>query len=234
MKVFILFLLTCGLIFWMEDTLPIHKYPVPSSQKVDGQFLQRSIAELLDNQCNACCHKLNPFRLLPLKKNIIMEPFIKSITLFTAIGLTGLSAGFFYSWSVSVIPGTRKITDAAYLETMQSVNRAILNPAFFLIFFGSLLLLAISTIQQYQTGVTFWLMLAATVIYLTGTFGVTALGNVPLNNKLDALHLKELALDQSAQFRHHYEARWNRLHLVRTVCAVLSFMLSLLASFTLA
>ena len=161
-----------------------------------------------------------------------MEISIKSISLFSAVLLTGLSAGFFYAWSVSVIPGTIKVADTIYLETMQSINRAILNPAFFLIFLGSLILLVTNTIQQYHAGLTFWLMLAATLIYLVGTFGVTALGNVPLNDDLDALHLNDLSDDKLAQFRQYYELKWNKLHTIRTVFAVISFLLSLLAVFT--
>lgn len=161
-----------------------------------------------------------------------MEISIKSITLFTAIILTGLSAGLFYAWSVSVIPGTRRIMDPAYLETMQSINRAILNPAFFIIFIGSLVLLTINTIQQYQNGVTFWLILSATIIYLVGTFGVTAFGNVPLNNTLDALNLSDLSASQISKFRQSYELKWNKLHTIRTVFAVLSFLLSLGAAFS--
>ena len=125
-----------------------------------------------------------------------------------------------------------KLADTIYLETMQSINRAILNPAFFLIFFGSLILLVTNTIQQYHAGLTFWLMLAATLIYLVGTFGVTGLGNVPLNDALDALHLNDLSDVKLAQFRQYYEFKWNKLHTIRTVFALISFLFSLIAVFT--
>jgi uncharacterized membrane protein len=161
-----------------------------------------------------------------------MELSIKSITLFSAIVLTGLSAGFFYAWMVSVIPGTRKVVDITYLESMQSINRAILNPAFFLVFIGSPLVLAVSTMQQFSSGTSFWLLLAATITYMLGTFGVTALGNVPLNDALDGLELAELSGTKMRDFRNFYEEKWNRLHLIRTVFAVLSFMLSLLVALT--
>jgi len=161
-----------------------------------------------------------------------MEITIKSITLYSAVLLTGLSAGLFFAWSVSVIPGTIRVADSIYLETMQSINRAILNPAFFLIFFGSLILLITNTVQQFQTGSTFWLMLAATVIYLVGTFGVTGLGNVPLNNALDTLQLNELSEYKLAEFRQYYELKWNKFHTIRTTFAVISFMFSLLAIFS--
>ncbi len=152
--------------------------------------------------------------------------------LFAATFLTGLSAGFFYAWSVSVIPGTLKITDNSYMETMQSINRAVLNPAFFIIFFGSLILLTTSSVLHYQNGPVFWLIVASTVIYLVGTFGVTAFGNVPLNNELEALNLQNLSTDRIELFRQQYELKWNRYHIVRTVFAVISFLLSLLAIFS--
>jgi uncharacterized membrane protein len=161
-----------------------------------------------------------------------MELSIKSTTLLVAVLLTGLSAGLFYAWMVSVIPGTRKVVDLTYLETMQSINRAILNPAFYMIFFGSVLLLAISTIQHYQAGNLFWWLLTASIVYLIGTFGVTVFGNVPLNDALDVLNLSELTNNQIVEFRKDYEQKWNRLHLIRTVFAVLSFLISLLGVFT--
>lgn len=161
-----------------------------------------------------------------------MDLSIKSITLFSAVLLTGLSAGLFYAWAVSVIPGTKRIPDHTYLATMQSINRAILNPAFFLIFLGSLGLLGVSTLQHFQEGRTFWILLAATLTYLVGTFGVTALGNVPLNNSLDVLELSELGIELMGRTRQEYELKWNRLHLIRTVFAVLSFLIALLGVFT--
>ncbi len=162
-----------------------------------------------------------------------MEITLKSSILFGAVVLTGLSAGLFYAWSVSVIPGTQKIADTTYLETMQSINRAILNPAFFFIFFGSVLFLSLSSIYQFHSGkVTFWLLLISSITYLIGTVGVTALGNVPLNDQLDLLKLGEMSSDKLAEFRKFYESNWNQLHVVRTVCAVISFLLSVIAVFT--
>ena len=161
-----------------------------------------------------------------------METSIKSIILYGATVLTGLSAGLFYAWSVSVIPGTQKIQDTTYLETMQSINRAILNPAFYLIFFGSILFLGASTVITFKpSNVVFWLFMASSMLYLFGTVGVTALGNVPLNNQLDALGLSEINGGELSKFRKFYETNWNRLHLIRTVFAVGAFLLSVLAVF---
>ncbi|HKK39491.1 MAG TPA: anthrone oxygenase family protein [Cryomorphaceae bacterium] len=161
-----------------------------------------------------------------------MEISIKSFVLFGAVVLTGLSAGFFYAWQVSVIQGTLLVKDAVYLETMQSINRAILNPWFFAVFFGSLIFLSIGSIYQFNTNKwVFVMLLAASIIYLIGTFGITAAGNVPLNDQLEALNLSELTSEKMAEFRSYYETKWNRLHLQRTVCSVLSFVLAVLALF---
>lgn len=163
----------------------------------------------------------------------MMEITLKSFVLLLAVILTGLSAGLFYAWSISVIPGTQRVTDFTYLETMQSVNRAILNPAFFLIFFGSMVFLSLASIYQFHASkVTFWMMLSASIIYLIGTVGVTALGNVPLNDQLDLMKLTEVHPDKIAVFRKFCETNWNRLHWIRTACALASFLLAVLSFFS--
>jgi len=159
-----------------------------------------------------------------------MEITLKTMTLFAAIFLTGLSAGLFYAWEFSVIPGTKRVAGPVYLETMQAINRAIINPAFLLIFMGSLVAQTAGALQFRGTP-AFWLLLTATACYLFGTILVTSLGNVPLNNALDALNLPALNPEQVVRHRQHYELRWNRLHTIRTAFAVLSFLLLLIAAY---
>lgn len=161
-----------------------------------------------------------------------MDLTLKNISLLIAIVLTGLSAGLFYAWSVSVIPGTKKVIDSSYLEVMQQINREIMNPQFFLVFIGSMVLLAFSAVLHYGSGVSFWLLLVATGAYILGTFVVTGLGNVPLNNELDGLKLGQLNPSQMQEFRRYYEARWNLFHQIRTFFSVLAFIASLIAAFT--
>jgi uncharacterized membrane protein len=162
-----------------------------------------------------------------------MELSAKIVVLFSAILITGLSAGFFYAWEVSVIPGTKLISDQSYLETMQSINRAILNPAFLAVFMGTALLLSVSSYMQYRASVnlSFWLMLAATVAYVVGTFGVTMTGNVPMNDALDAINLADINAEGLKNIRVSHEGKWNQLNTIRAAFGVLSFALSLLAAF---
>lgn len=155
----------------------------------------------------------------------------KTALLFGAILFTGLSAGIFYAWAFTVIPGTQRVDDATYLKVMQPINRAILNPGFFLVFFGGGLLPALAGFGlRSDFKAVFWLLLAATVVYLLGTIGTTIFGNVPLNDRLDGLDLTELTADRYKAFRGDYEKRWNRWHAYRTAAAVGSFVLTILAA----
>lgn len=161
-----------------------------------------------------------------------MELLIKNSALYIGIALTGLSAGLFYAWEFSVIPGTKQLADRTYLETMQSINRAIQNLGFFIIFMGSLLMLIAACFSQYSKGITpLLLIIAATVSYLIGTIGVTVFGNVPMNETLDAIDLTNLNDKALKSIRAAYEGKWNRLHTIRTVFSVIAFLLALLTVF---
>ncbi|MFK7969596.1 MAG: DUF1772 domain-containing protein, partial [Bacteroidia bacterium] len=151
-----------------------------------------------------------------------MEFNIKHSVLFISVVLTALSAGLFYAWVVSVIPGTKKIPDQAYLETVQSINREILNVGFLTIFFGALVFLIVSTFLQYQAKVdtVFYLTLAALLVYAIGTLGVTMFGNVPLNNVMEALDISSFTAEDFEHARAEYEARWNSFNLIRTFAAL--------------
>lgn len=156
---------------------------------------------------------------------------MKTIVFFITVLLNALSAGFFLAWSMSVILGTKKVGDFTYLEAMQNINREILNPVFFTVFFGSLIALVINAVLQFNNTPVFWMLAASTIIYLVGTFGVTAFGNVPLNNELEAFDIHQRGLDALKEFRAYYEGTWNRYHTIRTVAGLISFILLLISLF---
>lgn len=159
-----------------------------------------------------------------------MEISIKLILLIIAIILTGLSAGLFYGWEVSVIPGTKKVSTATYLETMQQINRAILNPRFFIVFFISFLMLVVCSYSvKTDSSAAFYLLVASASIYLVGTLLVTGAGNVPINNVLEIQDLALLSAEDLEALREKIEARWNYLHMIRTWCSVLAFALSVVS-----
>ena len=138
---------------------------------------------------------------------------------------TGLSAGFFVTWSVSVIPGLNKLSNEAFIRSMQSINRYIQNPVFFIIFFGPIVLLALVSYQLYNLGQlgTFKWILASLILYVIGVFGVTVIGNVPLNNRLAKVDLESSETELNTQ-RVAFEQPWNKYHYIRTVVSVLAFV----------
>ena len=156
---------------------------------------------------------------------------MKTTALFITILLNALSTGFFFAWSVSVILGTKKVGDFTYLESMQSINKEILNPAFFIVFFGSLIMLVMSASMRFNNKPVFGLVLASAIIYLIGTFGITAFGNVPLNNELEALNITKLSILELKNFRTYYESAWNQYHNIRTISSIISFILLLISIF---
>lgn len=156
---------------------------------------------------------------------------MKTSIFFITVLLNALSVGFFFAWSVSVILGTKKVGDLTYLETMQSINKEILNPVFFIVFFGSLITLILNAALQNNNKLMFWLLLTSAIIYLIGTFGVTAFGNVPLNNELGALDIKALNINELKNFRDYYESNWNQYHNIRTLSNMISFILLLISIF---
>jgi uncharacterized membrane protein len=142
---------------------------------------------------------------------------------------TALIAGLFFAFSCSVNLGLARLSNSEYLSAMQSINRAIQNPIFFAAFFGAKILLLLSTFSHCQNSARFPFLLAATVIYLTGTLGLTVFGNVPLNNRLDRFDLTSASEEETALQRANFERSWNNLNTVRTVSSALTIILVTLA-----
>jgi len=139
--------------------------------------------------------------------------------------LVGLASGIFLAFSLAVSPGLAQLKDDSYVRAMQYINRVILNPAFYLLFIGPVLLLPVSCFLLYG-GPAFWLTIAATVLYLGGMFILTIAGNVPLNDKLDKVEGDAKAYKAG---RLAFEKPWDRLHAIRTVAGILSSVLLLKA-----
>jgi uncharacterized membrane protein len=154
-----------------------------------------------------------------------------NIALLAAAFTTALIAGLFYAYSCSVNAGLGRLPDAGYLAAMQSINREILNPLFFMSFMGTLILLPLSTWLQFSHPVSlrFYLLLAATLVYAIGVFGVTMAGNVPLNNALDGFHIQAASAEEISRQRILFEKPWNQLHSIRTIANAIALILVLIA-----
>lgn len=152
---------------------------------------------------------------------------IRTAFLLAGIVNTGLIAGLMFGWTVSVIPGLRKIGDHTYVSTMQNINRETVNPGFTIPFMIPPLIVGVAAFMQFRAGDSRrgWLLGSAALTYLVGLLGVTIGGNIPLNNALDAFDLTRATEPQLRDRRISYEGPWNRWHYVRTVASVGSFVL---------
>jgi uncharacterized membrane protein len=135
----------------------------------------------------------------------------------------GLSAGLFFAYSCSVMPGLAKADDRTFVETMQRINVAILNGWFMLVFVGAIVLTLLAVVLQFQGGdrkLLPWLI-AAAVLY-TVVLVVTGAVNVPLNDQLAAAGSLD-GIPDLAAVRETFETTWVRWNTVRTVSATAGF-----------
>ena len=94
------------------------------------------------------------------------ESALRSLTLAGATLATGLVAGVFYAYAVSVNLALAAQPDASYVATMNAINEKIQNPLFFLSFFGAALFLMAALIVYFRRPPSgrFWLIALACVI----------------------------------------------------------------------
>lgn len=158
---------------------------------------------------------------------------MNSIILVITTVFSGLMAGLFYAWSISVTPGLAKVDNLSYLQAFQSMNRAILNPSFFVIFFGLVIFLPMLSYSSFRDSIgnQYWYVILATIIYFIGIMGVTIGGNVPLNNALEMLQIESMTPEEMDIFRKGFESKWNRLNLIRTISSTLTFLLLVVICF---
>ncbi|MDL5514285.1 DUF1772 domain-containing protein [Arenibacter sp. M-2] len=159
-----------------------------------------------------------------------MDITFETIVMGVLIVLTGLSAGLCFTWTNAITPGIGRLDDQGYLMSFQQMNRTIINPLFFLVFFGPSLLGFISLYWLKGSPATLmWLLILAMATYFLGVVLVTIFGNVPLNEMLDKVDLNTASSEELGQLRESFEIKWNRLHLIRTISSIISFLILLMA-----
>lgn len=158
-----------------------------------------------------------------------MDITLQNIVLIILVLLTGLSAGLCFTWTNAVSPGIGKLDDLGFLQSFQQMNRTILNPVFFLVFFGPFLLNLINLyVFRKASSIVIGEFIAAATLYISGVVLITIFGNVPLNELLDKTDLAAATPEELSSLRLKFEKQWNRLHLIRTVTAIASFLLLLI------
>ena len=140
------------------------------------------------------------------------------LALLCALG-SGLIAGVFLAFSAFVMRALARLPPAQGIAAMQSINIAVIHPAFLGIFLGTAVLCAgaiIAALLRWSApGGTF--VLAGAALYLAGTFLVTIAANVPWNDRLAAMAPDDPAAAETWRL---YSRRWTAWNHVRTLAAL--------------
>lgn len=147
------------------------------------------------------------------------------VVLAAALVSNGLLAGTFFAFSCAIVPGLRRVDDRTYVTAFRGINRAILNPWFLTVFLAAPLF-AVAAVVFRPDGAGIWWPIAGAVAAIA-TFLITAVVNVPLNQRLDAAEVQTDAAMAAARLG--FERRWNTAHLIRTLTSVGSVVFLVLA-----
>lgn len=149
-----------------------------------------------------------------------MDDLSRILALVAILG-TGIIGGVFFAFSSFVMRALGRLPAAQGLAAMQSINVVVINPHFLGAFLGtagiSLAAIVVAGLRWGKAGAA--LDATAGVLYFVGTFLVTVLGNVPLNNALEKVQPSDA---NAAETWNDYLRRWTNWNHLRTAAALLS------------
>ena len=150
-----------------------------------------------------------------------------ALRLVAALG-AAMMAGLYFTFSNTIMSSLSKLEPAQGIAAMQSINRTIQNPLFFLLFVGTaiscVLVVVFSLGKLPATSAV--LMVVGAVIYLIGSLVVTGALNVPLNNTLETLVPNAPG---SADWWANFLVNWTTWNHIRTIASLLAAVLLLVA-----
>ena len=152
-----------------------------------------------------------------------MIPLIPLVGIAALLG-SALVGGVFFAFSSFLMKALARVPSSEGIAVMQSINVVVINRSFLGAFMGT----AVLSLGVAGLAVVGWshpsasYFLVGAIFYFVGTFLVTMVGNVPLNNQLAAVSASDPAA--VAQWE-HYLAQWTRWNHVRTAAAMAAALL---------
>jgi len=146
-----------------------------------------------------------------------------------AVG-SALIAGVFFAFSTFVMTALSRLPAEQGVAAMQSINKVILGSLFMPVFFGTAACCVVLVVAWFfhGDGVNEIAIPSGSALYLIGTFLVTMVCNVPLNNELASVESTGAA---AAKTWARYVRSWTLWNHVRTGAALAaSIALGLAAS----
>jgi uncharacterized membrane protein len=157
----------------------------------------------------------------------LLEKILLPLLISAALG-SGIIAGLLFIFSNTIMRALAQMPHPQGLVTMQAINVIIVNPLFLLFFVGTAILSVVALVFAF----THWnhaasaYIVAAALLYLLGTIGITAFGNVPLNDRLATLNPSDV---QATAFWVEYYTTWTMWNHLRTAAAICSLLCWVLA-----
>lgn len=155
------------------------------------------------------------------------DTFVFLLLLIAALG-SGLLSGVFFAFSSFIMKALTHVPDEQGISSMQTINKMVLNHTFLPTFIGTALvtvILAIYAIIDWK-GLNSVYILVGSLLYLIGSFFVTIRCNVPLNNKLKHINVKN---KESELFWKEYVTKWTAWNHLRTFASFIALLFFILA-----
>lgn len=151
-----------------------------------------------------------------------MIDWVDILTIAVALG-AALIAGTFFAFSNFVMPALARLPAPGGIAAMQSVDVTVMNPKFLGIFTGTAVLGAVLVILVFSGG-SLW-SAAGAIVYIVGTFAVTMVRNVPMNNRLNGFAPESA---DGAAYWQTYLRDWVMWNTIRAAAALLATLLMIL------
>ena len=148
---------------------------------------------------------------------------VMTMTVIAVILGAALIAGVFFAFSSFVMHALARLPSHEGIAAMQSINVVVLNRSFLGVFMGTAILSAVVVvliIRQWDASSSPWYLIGS-LLYLFGTFMLTGVGNVPLNNQLAAVDASDPESNSAWQ---RYLGRWTLLNSIRMIAALAAAM----------
>jgi len=148
------------------------------------------------------------------------------LLLLSALGCA-LIGGVFFAFSTFVMRALNRLPAAQAIAAMQSINLAVINPLFLTPFLGTAATcLASAALALVTHAPRAGFAIAASALYLVGTFAVTMVANVPLNNTLAPITPADASAPGTWSAYHRSWTRWNHVRTLAALAAATCFMLA--------
>ncbi len=136
------------------------------------------------------------------------------ITIFVTV-MSGTLAGIYFIFSNTIMKALAEMETSVGITVMQKINKIIINPGFMSLFMGapalSLYLVYMGWFRE--VGAATWWLLSGGLLIIIGNFVLTAAGNVPLNNELEAVDPHS---ENGKRIWKKYLDRWVMLNTIRS------------------